>query len=384
MPFDVIAFGEAAPGTGTPNLAACAGEDLYHTSGDKLYLTSKVNSLLGVYAFAESTGGYVAVRQVKNMIDHRFIKIHGVAANLHATMHGFTDFRGRPLPLYPEILQALINNATDEDALIGLFIGNGAIPRSSLDRVRPTHSIRGIADQAATAFTWTDAAITWDKDLPLGSYVPVGMKCAVYKSSAAMPALARLKVPANMNWRPGVVCVEAQADKLEVQDSGIHPFADWPLMNELRFPYDHPPNIEVLGAEASTDWLIELQLQKVGQLPTSEVSSTKTAWVKVVRNDFRRVVLRIVNTDGTNAVKLSRDSDTPPGFTLGAGEEFKADDARRDFYSYAPTAAVTLSVMEEYTELGSVSRGARRGEGQSTPPPDDDGGGGGTGEALRL
>lgn len=264
MPFDLIAFGEAAPGTGTPNLAGCANETLYAVNGDNLTLTSKINALLGLFCWAEATGGYALVRQAKKMIDDRFIKVAGPAANIHEPIQGFTDLFARPLPLYPEILNVLINNAGDEDALIGLFVGNGAIPQTSKDQARPTHSIRGISDTTATAFTWTHATITWDENLPHGSYIPVGMKAAVYKASAAMPALARLKVPANLNWRPGVICTEAQADKLEVQEAGHMPFCDWPVMNELRFPYDQPPNIEVLGAEASTDWLVELQLQKVG------------------------------------------------------------------------------------------------------------------------
>ena len=263
MPYDLIAFGEAAPGTGTPNLAACAKEELYAISGDTLKLTSKVNALLGVFAWAESTGGYIAIRQTENKIDHRIIKVAGPAAAIHEPAQGYTHYFGRPLPLYAELLQVLINNATDEDALVGLFVGNGAIPQSLLDQVRPTHSVRGVADATATAFNWTDVTITWDKDLPPGHYAPVGMRCAVFKSSAAMPALARLVVPTNSTWRPGVVCSEAQADKLEVQEHHIGQFTAWPLMRELSFPYDQPPNIEVLGAEASTDWLVELLLQKV-------------------------------------------------------------------------------------------------------------------------
>lgn len=264
MPFDLIAFGEATPGTGTPNLSTCANETLYAANGDNLTLTKKVNSLLGIYAWAVATGGYVAVRQTKKLVDDKFIKVAGPVAVIHEPMQGFTDLFARPLPLHPEILNVLINNAGDEDTLVGLFVGTGPITQAMKDQARPTHVVRGIADQAAAAFTWTHAAVTWDENLPHGNYIPVGMRAAVYKSGAAMPALVRLKVPQNLNWRPGVIATEAQADKLEVQEGGYMPFADWPVMNALTFPYDQPPNIEVLGAEASTDWIVELQLQKVG------------------------------------------------------------------------------------------------------------------------
>lgn len=263
MPFDLIAFGEATPGTGTPNVAPAANEDLYKIGTDTLTMTKKVNSLLGFYAWAVATGGYTSVRQTDNKIDHRFIKCAGPAGEIHAPSQGYTHFFGRPLPIHADLLEVLINNAGDEDALIGLLVGNGAIPQSSLDQVRPTHSIRGISDTAVTAFTWTRAPVTWDENLPPGSYVPVGMRCAVYKSGAAQPALARLIVPANTNWRPGVVCTEAQADKLEVQELHQLLCGEWPLMQELKFPYDAPPNLEICGSEASTDWLVELQLQKV-------------------------------------------------------------------------------------------------------------------------
>jgi len=262
MPFDLIAFGEAAPGTGTPNIAAGIAETLYKFTTDTITIKKEKPFLLGVFAAVESTGGYVLLRQPSLQLDYEFAKI--ALLGTHDPIQGYTHMFGRPLPLVGgEILQALINNATDEDAIIGLLVGNGKIPQSSLDAVNPTHRIRGVADSTCTAMQWNNVTITWDDDLEVGTYAVVGMTYGYYKASAAMPALARLVLPGHTDHRPGVVGVELQADKLELQELTMLPCIHWPLMPEVIFEHDTPPNLEVYAAEATTDHLVELLLQKI-------------------------------------------------------------------------------------------------------------------------
>lgn len=113
-------------------------------------------------------------------------------------------------------------------------------------------------------------------------------------------------------------------------------------------------------------------------MPESRVTCTKTAWVQLVRNDFHRVELRMLNEDGTNPVRIAKDGATPPGATLLATDELIATDPRRGFFCYAPTAAVIVSVIEGYTELGRLGRrGGKSGDIPSTPPSDGGGGSGG-------
>lgn len=63
MPFDVIAFSEATPGTGTVGVAADSGDTLYRCSGDDIDIKPRINYLLGVLYAVESTPGYCRVKQ---------------------------------------------------------------------------------------------------------------------------------------------------------------------------------------------------------------------------------------------------------------------------------------------------------------------------------
>ena len=71
---------------------------------------------------------------------------------------------GRPLPLRPDTsLWADEVNATDEDILIGLLVGNGKITQSMLDKVTPDHYIHGTSATTLTADTWTLCPMVWIK-----------------------------------------------------------------------------------------------------------------------------------------------------------------------------------------------------------------------------
>lgn len=263
MPFDLIGFGEAAPGA-NGNLAALLSDTLYRTSGDDIYVKPQAKWLLGVQIAAESTGGGGSVSQPSLPLDYDFDQCALLSAD--SPLWGFKNLRGRPLPLIPgEKVNFTIDNATDEDGIAALFVGSGRITTGSLEAVNPTHIIDGIADTTLTAFTWGALSVTWAQDLPEGTYVPVGMRFSYFKSSVAMPAIARLtfKTPKAAGWRPGVIGHEAQADHEEDQTSPEHPFDQWPFMPDLAFRHDQLPGIEVCGAEATTDENIELLLQKI-------------------------------------------------------------------------------------------------------------------------
>lgn len=260
MPFNLAGFAEAAPGA-NGKISAGASDDLYNVSADDLIITEAARFLLGVFAAAETTGGRYLLQQPTLPLDYEFSRI--LLMTDPVTRKGYTHMFGRPLPLVAkEKLNCEAVNATDEDALVGVLLGSGKITQSMLDAVNPTHRISGYADQTLTAMTWTNVTITWNQDLPEGKYAVVGMIYGLYKSSAAMPALARI-LTANKNWRPGVPATELQADKLELQESIGVQCEHWPLMPEVAFEHDRPPNLQVLGAEAGTDHVLELLLQKI-------------------------------------------------------------------------------------------------------------------------
>lgn len=265
MPFDVIGFGEATPGTTTIPLAGGLGDTLYRVNGDDIYCKSQAPYLLGVIASSVSTGGRILVRQPSLPIDYEIIKNTLMASPDPAGQ--YTDMLARPLPLVPnEKINVLTVNATDEDALVGLLLGSGKITKQMQDAVNPTHRLMGYADTTVTAYTWSALTMTWNQDLPEGRYAPIGMRVGVFKSSIAQTGLARLRfkeVP-SASWGPGVPTAETGAAHLEFQDITKVNCYDWPLMPQVSFRHDQLPDVEILGAEAFTDEDVELLLQKVG------------------------------------------------------------------------------------------------------------------------
>jgi hypothetical protein len=257
MPFNLVGFCEATPGTGTNALAAGLLDDHYRTNGDDLWVTSEAPYVLGVFGIGTSTLGDVLLRQPK-MVDYA-IKKTSLVGDL-APLCSYTDYFGRPLPLRVDKLNALVVNATDEAALVGVLLGSGKITQQQKDQVNPTHVISGYGDTTVTAYTWSRCAITWDQTLDAGTYEVVGMRASIFGQTEM--GLMRLLIPGSTNWRPGVPAAQASADHEEWQGLERMPACDWPLMG-VTFDTDHMPNVEVLAIAADTDQNVELTLQKI-------------------------------------------------------------------------------------------------------------------------
>ncbi len=261
MPFDMIGFAEATPGTGLCGMTGALGDAIYHTTLEDIVLKKEVNSLLGAFYAAVSTPDNYRFRQPSLMTDHQFIKSQ-LETDPDPSL-GYTHLFGRPLPLVAgEKLNALSQNATDETTLIGAIVGNAPITQSMLDAVRPTHSIIGDGDTTLTAMTWTHCPITWDQDLPKGEYAIVGMKFGFYLA-VPLACLARIVIPGNTDWRPGVPGSLMVGAHCELEDATHLPCHDWPLMSKVTFPHTNMPNIECLSNAAIEDETVELLLQKI-------------------------------------------------------------------------------------------------------------------------
>lgn len=260
MPFNLVGFTEAAPGTGTVPVAPGGNEQLYRVAGDDLYITQQARFVLGVLYAAEATGARAILRQAK-MIDYDFIK--GCLTADVDSIQGYTHLFGRPLPLRVDKLNALSVNAGDEDTIIGVMLGSGKITQAMLDRVNPTHVINGYSDTTITALQWHHCAMTWNETLDAGIYEIVGMRAGVFLAANPWTALVRISIPGSQTWKPGVIASIMEADHEEYQSVTREPWKDWPLMG-VRFDTEHLPNIEVLSPAAHTDENVELTLQKVG------------------------------------------------------------------------------------------------------------------------
>jgi len=260
MPFNMVGFAEATPGTGTVPVAVALNEQLYQNHLDDLMITKEAPYVLGILAAAESTGARAILRQPK-MIDFDIIKV--AEDTMSSPTCAWTPKMARPLPLRVDKLNALIVNATDEDVLIGLMLGSGKITQAMKDNVDPTHIIHGTSNTTLTTLTWGHCPITWSETLDSGIYEVVGMRCGVYIAAAWQMCLARLSIPGSQSWKPGVPCTRMLADYEEYQNARYEMYADWPRMG-IRFDTQHMPNIECLSVAAITHENVELTLQKVG------------------------------------------------------------------------------------------------------------------------
>jgi len=266
MPFDLIGFAEETPGTGLVNVAGALGDNLYHVSLDDILTKPNVNRIVGAFCAACSTGEDYRLRQPSLFIDHQFQKIQLLADN--DPSQGMTHLFHNPLPLSSlknpaakgEKIEALIQNATDEEVLIGVLLSSGRIPYNLLD-TEPDYIIHGESDTTPTALRWTTCAITWDQDLPKGTYVPLGMKVGVYPTECA---IARIVCPGATDWRPGVPCALMEASHTEFQSVTWNPWNWWPFMPKVNFTNVAMPDIELLATDvAVVDQDIELAVKKV-------------------------------------------------------------------------------------------------------------------------
>jgi len=267
LPFDLVSFSEATPGTGDPAaIAVSLADTLYRTTGDDLFIKKEAPWLLGLGSFIEAQGARTVLSQPSLPLNYEFLK--GGLLSSQSPMLGWNHLFARPLPLIAgEKLNVGIEMIADEDAVVYLLLGSSKITQSMLDAVNPTHCITGEANTTITANTWTNCPVTWDQDLPKGRYAPVGMIFSYWLTAApTMPAAARLVFHEahSAGWRPGVVGCYLDKDHEELQTLDYFPAIDWPLMSNIDFPSDNLPDIEVCGPEAHTDQNFQLLLQKVG------------------------------------------------------------------------------------------------------------------------
>jgi len=142
------------------------------------------------------------------------------------------------------------------------MLGTGLIPYSSLN-TEPDYIIHGEGDTTPTALTWTTCNITWDQDLPQGTYVPIGMKVGIY-GAAIRACLARIICPGATDWRPGVPTAGMEASHKEYQSITYNPWNWWPFMPRVNFTNVAMPNIELLSVDVlPVDQDVELAVRKV-------------------------------------------------------------------------------------------------------------------------
>lgn len=258
---DVLGFSEAAPGTGTPKIAVGGGERKYEvTQGDYVTLISRINKLLAALYAAESTPGELQIDQPS--LKPYISVLKAMDLNDPDPTPGLTLLRG--MDVFPgEKLNVASRNATDEDTIIGLWLGTGKVTQNGIDAVRPTHRIRGTDDLTATANSWTVVTLDYDNELPEGHYSIVGICYGAYVASGYMTGLARVIFP-EQTFQPGVPILQAEADKTSVMSAiGLGFPWEMPLLDGHVFTNKSMPKFEVLSPVALTDHVCTLELVKV-------------------------------------------------------------------------------------------------------------------------
>jgi hypothetical protein len=261
MPFDIVAFLETQTATALSGVDAVE-DRYYNVSEDDLKVKEQARYLAGLLQIGVTTPKYCEIRQPSLKVPYRFYK--SCLSTVEDHRAGFTNLLKRPLPLYAkEKLNVYLQNETAEYSVVCLWLSNGKITQGALDSVNPTHKITGYADQTLTANIWNAVTVTWDQDLPKGTYAIVGMRVGSYVATAN-PAVSRLLLKGKEAgaWHPGVITNEITGDKTIDVNNLTGPEQVWPLMPEISFTDDLMPDLEMLSLTADTDHIVELDLVK--------------------------------------------------------------------------------------------------------------------------
>lgn len=255
--FDLVAFSEAAPGTGAQGIARALQDRRYtEPGGDQIRVKSAAPYLAGIFYASESSPDNVRVRQTSRFQDLQFLQ----ACDLNDPdfSMGFTDLMETPIFLRAgEAATCLQENATDEDVIVLWMLSPGAFGKP----VAPTHIIKAESDQTLTANTWTQCTtLTYDQELPDGLYHIVGMKVASYISSGFMLGGARLILD-KTEWRPGVAIAQSEADKTARMSAYEGRFSKWGRQRDLIFHSKSMPQLELCSPAALTDHILELAVE---------------------------------------------------------------------------------------------------------------------------
>lgn len=140
----------------------------------------------------------------------------------------------------------------------------GASPTNALlcvaDRIVPAPQGQIITVVATFTITlvdlvWTGGQLTFEQQLPNGTYAVVGMQVVADNAN-----YARLLFPGGSNWRPGCPVADLYGEKDWLNAFRVGNMGSWG-----EFVFNNPPQIEVFGAAAgSTPGLVMLDLVKVG------------------------------------------------------------------------------------------------------------------------
>lgn len=218
-------------------------------NGNDIIVPTEISNLLGAYANGVNiTRAQLVSPSLRRLLNPEIAPVDISALPL--TPFRFWDLRLDPIKLDGE--EALDAQTAESGAgatrmNVLAWLGSGAVEpvRGDIRTVRVT------AATTLVAFSWTNAALTFDQSLPAGRYQLVGGR---FNTAGA---LAWRAVTPGYQWRPGGIGVTA--------DSGAESFffraGNMGVWSE--FNHNTPPTIDFLSATADTSETGELDLIKI-------------------------------------------------------------------------------------------------------------------------
>lgn len=123
------------------------------------------------------------------------------------------------------------------------FAGLWYAPRKPPAPMGPVITMRATSTITLTVGTWVAGNLTFDQSLPYGDYAVVGMTAIVGDA-----VFARLAFPGNVQFRPGVPCVEAYGSYVNPPMFRFGNFGGFGQFNSTAQPL-----VEVLGHTAGAE-----------------------------------------------------------------------------------------------------------------------------------
>lgn len=245
--FTLVGFAQTEARTGLTKMTALADEHVT-VSGDDITVP-ELNRILGA-AFLDPDGIAAQLQSpsLRRLVNPDVMPLW-TGTNFNHTMPPYHDFKENPIELVrSEKLNALIDNDGNAAYGVGLVWLADGTPIPVTGQIR---TLKCTMTGGATAYAWTNQALTLSQTLPAGRYGVVGMQ--IRPASVDQMIAARLSFVGGA-WRPGIIAGVSMIDRRpEI-------FRNGKLGIWGEFEFDQPPTCDYLtiGATGAIQVFLDL------------------------------------------------------------------------------------------------------------------------------
>lgn len=212
--FHLAAFWESLDQAGThQELAAALGEQVLFITGDDIRIPDDTNQVVAIAANVATAANRAELvsPSLRRGAGFDIVPLNSLTdGNVEpGTPPAIVDLRANPISLDPgESLNALTDAnptaAADQSVLVWLADG----PIASLSG-QPIRSVRATGATTVTAGAWSNGALTFARDLPVGNYAVVGLRAQgatlvaarlVFRGGSARPGVLGTDIESDLDW----------------------------------------------------------------------------------------------------------------------------------------------------------------------------------------